>query len=137
VRVSGARRLALIARNKPEYLKIRNPNTGGPAGAGPVAEMFYDKLNSVLRRLNVYGYRHYHAFDGWMRQAFLRIAEASLLSKEALSRGIVRETEMRRLVAEAGQGAAHRGAVATGELVERFPCTPDRPLRRSGNRARH
>src|SRR5205823_3447359 len=43
----------LIARNDRRYLRVRNPNTGAPAGAGPLQEALLDKLNSVLRRLNV------------------------------------------------------------------------------------
>ena len=51
----------------PRLLKVRNSNTGAPANAGPRAEFVFDKLNTLLKRLNVYGYRHYHNFDAWMR----------------------------------------------------------------------
>ncbi len=97
---------ALIRRINPAYLKVRNPNTGAPAGAGPLQEYVLDKVNSVLRRLNVYGYRHYHAFDGWMRKAFLDVVDTVLLVPAALERGIVREQALRRLVDEARQGTS-------------------------------
>ena len=71
----------LIRRTNPKFLKVRNPNTGAPAGAGPLQEAILDKVNSVLRRLNVYGYRHYHSFDGWMRSAFLQMAQRVLLER--------------------------------------------------------
>lgn len=94
----------LVRRTNPKFLKVRNPNTGAPAGAGPVQEAILDKLNSVLRRLNVYGYRHYHAFDGWMRRTFLEIVDQVLLSPDTLGRGVLREAPVRQLVDTAKQG---------------------------------
>jgi len=96
---------ALIRRIDPAYLRVRNPNTGAPAGAGPLQEYVMDKLNSVLRRLNVHGYRHYHAFDGWMQKAFVDVVDRVLLSPASLDRGIIREEALRRLVHEAREGA--------------------------------
>lgn len=95
---------ALIKANGPDYLKVRNPNTGAPAGAGPAQEFVLDKLNSALRRLNVYGYRHYHSFDGWMRRGFLDIVDQVVLHGDTLARGVFRESAVRRLAAEARSG---------------------------------
>jgi asparagine synthase (glutamine-hydrolysing) len=95
---------ALIKANGPDYLKVRNPNTGAPAGAGPLQEFVLDKLNSVLRRLNVYGYRHYHSFDGWMRRAFLGIVDQVLLDGETLGRGVYSESAVRRMATQARSG---------------------------------
>jgi len=94
----------LIRHNGPEYLRVRNPNTGAPAGAGPMQEFVLDKLNSALRRLNVYGYRHYHAFDGWMRRAFLDVVDQVLLAPASLDRRLFQEAALRRLVDEARSG---------------------------------
>jgi asparagine synthase (glutamine-hydrolysing) len=95
---------ALIKANGPQYLRVRNPNTGAPAGAGPMQEFVLDKLNSVLRRLNVHGYRHYHSFDGWMRKAFLDIVDKVVLDRETLARGVYRESAVRRMATEARNG---------------------------------
>jgi asparagine synthase (glutamine-hydrolysing) len=94
---------ALIASNSRRFLGVRNPNTGARAGAGPREEWVFDKLNSVLRRLNVYGYRHYHSFDGWMRQAFLESVEQVLLGPERAS-GYLDPASLTRLIDEAKQG---------------------------------
>jgi hypothetical protein len=94
----------LIRRTNPKFLKVRNPNTGAPAGAGPLQEAILDKVNSVLRRLNVYGYRHYHSFDGWMRSTFLQMAQQVLLEPRTLARGIVREQPLRTLLDAAKAG---------------------------------
>ena len=95
---------SLIAANGKKYLRVRNPNTGAPAGAGPLREAIFDKINSALRRLNVYGYRHYHSFDGWMRRAFLDIVDQVVLHGDTLARGVYRESAVRRLAAEARSG---------------------------------
>ncbi|MEQ1871539.1 MAG: asparagine synthase-related protein [Vicinamibacterales bacterium] len=94
----------LVRRINPKFLKVRNPNTGAPAGAGPLEEFVRDKINSVLRRLNVYGYRHYHSFDGWMRQAFVNILDEVLLTPQSLGRGVCEPDVLRQMVAAAKQG---------------------------------
>jgi asparagine synthase (glutamine-hydrolysing) len=95
---------ALIKANDPAYLRVRNPNTGAPAGAGPIQEAILDKFNSLLRRLNVYGYRHYHSFDGWMRRALLDLVDRVLLDGATFARGVFRESAVRRMAAEAHGG---------------------------------
>jgi asparagine synthase (glutamine-hydrolysing) len=95
---------ALIRANDPRYLRVRNPNTGAPAGAGPLQEAILDKVNSVLRRLNVYGYRHYHSFDGWMRRSLLNLVDRVVLDPDTLARGVYRESTVRRMAADAHAG---------------------------------
>ena len=31
-----------------------------------------DKLNTLLKRANVKGFRHYHNFDGWMQRMLVK-----------------------------------------------------------------
>ena len=71
------------AIGRPALLKVRNSNTGARANAGPREEFVMDKLNTLLKRLNVYGYRHYHNFDEWMRRTLLETVQAELLSPDA------------------------------------------------------
>jgi asparagine synthase (glutamine-hydrolysing) len=110
---------ALIAANGSAYLRVRNPNTGAPAGAGRLQEAVFDKLNTVLRRLNVYGYRHYHHFDGWMRHTLLDTVQRVLLSPDALDHGAFRESTVRRLIDGARQGRPEGdGALQALTIVE-------------------
>jgi asparagine synthase (glutamine-hydrolysing) len=108
----------LIAANGSKYLRVRNPNTGAPAGAGPLREAIFDKVNTVLRRLNVHGYRHYHSFDGWMRRTLLDLADKVLLDPETLDRGVFRETALRQVLARARQYDAHQGATEHDDLLQ-------------------
>src|SRR5262249_18310704 len=94
----------LIGAYNRAYLRVRNPNTGAPAGAGPVLEAVLDKVNSLFKRLNLYGYRHYHSFDGWMRQSLIDAVQQVLLDPETLQRGVYREGTIRRLIDEARSG---------------------------------
>jgi len=110
---------SLIAANGRKYLAVRNPNTGAPAGAGPWQEYVLDKMNTVLRRLNVYGYRHYHSFDGWMRRALLDLVDRVVLDPQTLARGVFRESRVRQLIAEAHKGGTdHDDLLQTLVIVE-------------------
>jgi asparagine synthase (glutamine-hydrolysing) len=98
---------ALTARYNPKLLRVRNSNTGAPADAGPLVEAALDKLNTVLRRLNVHGYRHYHQFDAWMRAQLLEHVGSVLLDRRALERGIYEERMLRRVIEQTRSGNAN------------------------------
>ncbi|MGH7818794.1 MAG: asparagine synthase-related protein, partial [Candidatus Binatia bacterium] len=49
---------AIIGANSPALGRVRNSNTGAPATASPLIAAAFDKVNSLLRRLRVPGYRH-------------------------------------------------------------------------------
>jgi asparagine synthase (glutamine-hydrolysing) len=97
---------AIIGAHNPALLKVRNSNTGAAGDAGPLVEKIWDKVNSLLKCLNVYGYRHYHSFERWMKKMLLDTVEGVLLHPKALERGIHRETTLRRLIVETRQGVA-------------------------------
>lgn len=89
---------ALTSAGSPPLLRVRNSNTGAPGNAGPLLEFGFDKMNTLFKRLNVPGYRHYHNFQAWMQQQLLVSVETVLLSPESLDRGILRERAVRQLV---------------------------------------
>ena len=94
---------------QPRFLRVRNSNTGAPAGAGPRVEFVLDKFNTLFKRLNLYGYRHYHDFDAWMKAELLSSVEAVLLDPATLARGMLRESTLRRLIAATRDGTADHG----------------------------
>ncbi len=97
---------AIIRTNHPALLSVRNSNTGASADAGPLMEKFWDKINSLFKRLNVYGYRHYHSFEHWMKQSLLDSVQQVLLHPRSLARGMYREPGLRRLIEETRRGIA-------------------------------
>ncbi len=93
----------------PRLLRVRNSNTGAPANAGPLVEAVLDKFNTLFKRLNVYGYRHYHDFDAWMKQQLLTSVETVLLDPGTLRRRMLHEPTLRRLIETTRAGTADHG----------------------------
>jgi hypothetical protein len=85
-------------------LRVRNSNTGAPADASARTERALDKVNSLLKRLNVRGYRHYHNFQAWMQAELLSSVETVLLAPASLDRGVLREAGVRRLLDDTRRG---------------------------------
>lgn len=104
---------AITGTNNPALLRVRNSNTGAPGNAGPLREMILDKFNSVFKRLNLHGYRHYHNFERWMRKTLVESVEVVLLDSTSLARDMYRETTLRRLIEE-----THRGVQDHGYLLQ-------------------
>jgi asparagine synthase (glutamine-hydrolysing) len=89
---------ALTLAGDPRLLKVRNSNTGAPGDASPLVESVLDKFNTLFKRLNVHGYRHYHNFQAWMQAQLLSSVESVLLSKTSLDRGIWSGAGIQRLL---------------------------------------
>ena len=96
----------ITGNNSLAMLKVRNSNTGAPGDASPWVEAFYDKLNSLFKRLNVNGYRHYHAFDSWMQETLINSVEEVMLDPQTLGRGLYQEATLRNMIAETRAGRA-------------------------------
>lgn len=79
----------LIGSGGPGLLRIRNSNTSARVNAGPLEERLFEKMGEALKRLNVYGYRHYHNFDSWMRSMLLTSVEQELLGAESRVQALV------------------------------------------------
>jgi asparagine synthase (glutamine-hydrolysing) len=107
----------IIASASPALARVRNSNTGAPADVGPAAEWALDKVNSVFKRLNVPGYRHYHNFDGWMRRTLLESVEAELTGASSRIQAFVRRDALGRLVRETREGRADRSYLLQALLI--------------------
>lgn len=99
----------ITAGNARLLARVRNSNTGAPGNAPAYAERVMDKVNSLLKRMNVPGYRHYHDFGAWMAQRLVDSVEEVLLDRQACSRGMLREPVLRSLVRETRGGQADHG----------------------------
>jgi asparagine synthase (glutamine-hydrolysing) len=108
---------SIIRHGDPSLLRVRNSNTGAAADAGPLVESAMDKLNTLLKRANVWGYRHYHNFDGWMRRMLLDAVEAELLNESARIASFVERDTLRQLLQETRTGTADRGYLLQALLI--------------------
>ncbi len=96
----------IVAAHSPGLMRVRNSNTGAPLWAGPLLESGLDKLNTVLKRLGVYGFRHYHAFDDWMRRMLLQSVREVLLDERTLDRGVIDRDGVTSVLDEMERGVA-------------------------------
>ena len=108
---------ALTTAGDPRLLRVRNSNTGISASASPLAERGFDKINTLLKRLNVHGFRHYHNFNQWMQQQLMASVESVLLSRESLDRGIVKEAGVRQLIDNTTSGREDRSHLLQTLLI--------------------
>jgi asparagine synthase (glutamine-hydrolysing) len=69
-----------------DLARVPDSNTGAPLTAGVTRLWFTDKVNSVLRRVNMPGFRHYTDFQSWQRRYFSGITEEILFDSKSLSR---------------------------------------------------
>ncbi len=97
---------SIVGRNNLAMLKVRNSNTGAPGDAGPMAEAIYDKFNSLFKRMNLKGYRHYHTFENWMRDTLIHSVEEIMLDPKTLGRGMYHEGMIRKMIADTRSGQA-------------------------------
>jgi asparagine synthase (glutamine-hydrolysing) len=95
---------ALTAIGLPALNRVRNSNTGARANAAPLVEAVWDKFNTLFKRLDVRGFRHYHNFDGWMRSMLLETVEAELLEPSARIHAFVRHDALKRVLDETRNG---------------------------------
>jgi asparagine synthase (glutamine-hydrolysing) len=99
---------SITRAGSPALLKVRNSNTGAPGDAGPLVERILDKVNTLLKRLNAPGYRHYHSFEAWMRTRLLETVEQQLLSADARSAMYLRPDVLERIIRDTRSGTRDR-----------------------------
>jgi asparagine synthase (glutamine-hydrolysing) len=81
----------------PQLESIPDSNTGAPLNAGPFRLLITDKVNAVLKRLGVTGFRHYTEFQKWQRKYFNEAIKDILFSEQSLDRGYYRAEGLREV----------------------------------------
>jgi asparagine synthase (glutamine-hydrolysing) len=79
---------SILERFAPALLGIPNSNTGAPVEASPFRLFATDKINTVLKRLRVPGFRHYHYMEAWLKGFLADQVRAIVLDERTLSRGV-------------------------------------------------
>lgn len=86
-----------VRKYAPGLSGIADANTGAPLNAGPSRLWLTDKINSVLRRISVPGFRHYTDFQSWQRKYFSGITEEILFDSRSLARNYYNPEGLRAL----------------------------------------
>ena len=107
----------IIRNGSPELLRIRTAKTGAPVDAGPMATQVLERINSVLRKLNVHGYRPHHDFDEWMKIGLLESVEAELSSASARTGELVNRDALHTFVERTMAGKENRGYLLLTLLI--------------------
>jgi asparagine synthase (glutamine-hydrolysing) len=105
-RRSTALHLALLSRFDRRLLAVRDSNTGIRPDASRVRSLLADKFNSALRRLQIFGFLHYHDFSRWVQHGLMDAVESELLSDRALDRGVMTREGLVSIIDGARRGAA-------------------------------
>ena len=87
-RYAGEIQYKIIKHAMPALIKVPNSNTGAPLDAGKLRLWFTDKLNSLLKKLSLPGFRHYTAFEKWQRKYFRKAIAQILFDKKTIDRGL-------------------------------------------------
>jgi asparagine synthase (glutamine-hydrolysing) len=56
--------------------------------AGPLGLFVTDKVNSLMKRLSITGYRHYTEYQKWHREGFKKSSENKIFSHQIAGRNI-------------------------------------------------
>jgi len=78
----------IVKHCDPRLMQIVDSNTGATLDAAPWQTYLYDKLNTLLMRLSLHGFRHYTEFDEWQRNHFASDIVNILFSDKSADRGI-------------------------------------------------
>jgi len=108
---------AIIRAFDPELGSIRNSNTGAAANAGPIRTYVMDKFNTLLKRMNVTGYRHYHEYERLVRGNLLAAAESQLQTPNARIREFISPRAVRTLLERARHEKDNVGYLLQGLLL--------------------
>lgn len=103
----------------PQLENIPDSNTGAPLNAGPLRLFITDKVNAVLKRLGVTGFRHYTEFQKWQRKYFSTVTKEILFSEQSLARNYYKREGLREIYDQHVSGQkSHAHFLGTAVAIE-------------------
>jgi len=97
----------ILARHRPEFLKVINVNTGTRMGAGKLERFFGKVRHKVFAKLGVRGYQPYERLGLWLRRELRPLVQKLLLSDRCLGRGLFDPVTVRKVVQAHNDGGNH------------------------------
>jgi asparagine synthase (glutamine-hydrolysing) len=98
--------LAIVRTCCPALVRVANSNTGAPLDASPLRLAATDKLNAVLRRLQLPRFRHYHYMEQWIKGFLADEVRAIALDERTIARGMFTRRCLTDLVEEGTRNAS-------------------------------
>jgi asparagine synthase (glutamine-hydrolysing) len=96
-RNTGEIHFELIKRCMPELIKVPNSNTGAALDANRFQLFILDKFHSVMKRLSIFGFRHYTEFQDWYRKSYKFTVEKMLFSQMITENRIFNDDYLRSI----------------------------------------
>jgi asparagine synthase (glutamine-hydrolysing) len=87
----------IVKRCMSGLVSIPDANTGAPLDAGPLRLLVTDKVNSLLKKLSVKGFRHYTEFQRWHREGFRESSKKIIFSDRMENRNLYNMDYLRRV----------------------------------------
>lgn len=91
---------AILRKYRPDFLRVKNVNTGTFIGAGPLRQTLAELKQKICAKLGLPGYQPYEKMGLWLRRELAPVVDELILSERALSRGIFHPATAQSVVAE-------------------------------------
>jgi asparagine synthase (glutamine-hydrolysing) len=88
----------ILRTHRPDFLKVRNTNTGARVGAGTLSRLWGTLRMKLLAKFGVPGYQPYERLGLWLRRQLAPIVQDVLLNEACLDRGIFEPDTVRAVV---------------------------------------
>jgi asparagine synthase (glutamine-hydrolysing) len=88
----------ILARRRPEFMRVTNANTGTALGSGPLRRNIATFKLRVLAKLGAKGYQPYERLGLWLRRELKDLVRDVLLDDRCLARGVFDADTVRNLV---------------------------------------
>jgi asparagine synthase (glutamine-hydrolysing) len=107
----------ILRRRRPEFLGVRNVNTGARMGAGALERLCAKVRQKVFAKLGVKGYQPYERLGLWLRREIAPLVDDILLSPRCLGRGIFEPQAVRDVIARHKTGQANHTFLLMAMMV--------------------
>ncbi len=107
----------ILAKRRPEFLKIVNANTGAPLGASRIRQRATHLRNRVLAKLGLPGYQPYERLGLWLRRELRTWVEDVLLSPQTLQRGMFEPQTVKLVVQNHMEQGGNHTALLLAMLI--------------------
>ena len=97
----------ILEKFRPDFLKVKNVNTGTYIGASPLRQEIAHFIQRVLAKLGAPGYQPYERMGLWLRRELKNYVGQLVLSERNLDSGLFNPDTLRWIIDDHNNGANH------------------------------